>query len=73
MDETFVKVNRSVWEKTLRKVDALELEVKGVKHQLNDILNRGPTKTEIEMMLEKTINKAIKSAKIIKKLQEEKK
>lgn len=70
MDETFVKVNRSVWEETLRKVNALELEVKANKQQLADILNRGPTKTTIEMMLEKTINKAIKSAKIIKKLQE---
>lgn len=47
----------------------LVLEVKGVKHQLNDILNRGPTKTEIEMMLERTIKKALKSEKI-KKLQE---
>ena len=49
----------------------LEIELKGVKQQLKDILNRGPTKTEIEIMLEKTIKKAMKSEKI-RKLQEEK-
>lgn len=53
------------------RIEKLELELKGVKQQLKDILNRGPTKTAIETMLEKTIKKALKSEKI-KKLQEEK-
>ena len=49
----------------------LEVQMKGIKQQLTEILNLGPTKTEIQIMLEKTINKELKkNQKIIKKLKE---